>query len=85
MNTRAEIKKFILRGLLLMDGTPMPQTTLVATVKDAIRPDPLQSDVELGLQQLEAEGFISGDRDELTEVVSWTLTTKGTHKAKQLR
>ena len=88
MNTKAEIKQFILRALKRMDGAPMPDVSLIESVSTAVRDAagkrPLVSDINASVRELELGGYIHGDEDELDKSVSWTLTPKGLHKAKQL-
>jgi len=47
-------------------------------------PRPLQSDINEARRELERGGYIQGSRDELDGLVTWTLTEKGRHKAKEL-
>jgi hypothetical protein len=84
MQTKSQIKIFILRALLRMDGLPMVEETLSSAVKLALSPAPVKSEIDTARRELEAEGFISGNRDELLETVTWTLTDKGAHRARQL-
>jgi len=79
-----DIKRFLLRALARTDGLPMPESSLIQAAKDALVPRPLLSDIEQAKRELEADGFTQGTRDELDGSVTWTLTTKGAHKAKQL-
>jgi hypothetical protein len=53
-------------------------------VSQGIVPRPLQSDVNQAKRELESAGYLQADRDELDGLLSWTLTEKGRHKAKQL-
>ena len=79
-----QIKRFILRALLKLEGAPMPGEALDQAVKETLAPRPLQSDIELARRDLEEKKFILGTKDELDGNVSWSLTTKGELKAKQL-
>jgi hypothetical protein len=81
MTLHTSLKIFMLRALLQMSGSPMPQTSLYAAAENAY-PSALQSDMDLARRDLEREGYISGDTDELTSIVTWTLTAKGSHRAK---
>lgn len=84
MTQIAQIKRFVLKALLAMDGMPMPGEALDSAVKSGVVPRPLQSDVEMVKYDLESGGFIIGTKDELDGSLAWTLTTKGALKAKQL-
>ncbi len=84
MNPIPEIKRFLLRALLRLNGLPWPDALLEDAARQGIIPTPLQSDIRQAKRELERAGFIQGDRDELDEVLTWTLTDKGRHKAKQL-
>ena len=35
-------------------------------------------------RELESAGYLQGARDELDDLLTWTLTDKGRHKARQL-
>ena len=62
----------------------MPQGALVQAVKQLARPgQPTTADVEEALKDVEADGYAQGASDDLAET-TWTLTTKGVHKARQL-
>jgi hypothetical protein len=82
ISDRPRIKRFALRALLQMDGTPMPQTTLIDSIQLAV-PNVMESDINTALRELEADQLMSGNKDELIGI-TWTLTDKGLHKAKQL-
>jgi hypothetical protein len=84
MSEITNIKRFILRALLAMQGMPMPGEALDQAVKGAVPPRPLQSDIESARNQLEEGGFIIGTKDDLDGSVSWALTMKGQIRAKQL-
>jgi len=50
-----------------------------------LAPPPLKSDVRIALMGLERDGFIQAARDDLDEaLLTYTLTDKGNHKARQL-
>jgi hypothetical protein len=84
MNPVSDIKRFVLRALLRLNGLPWPDALLEEAVKQAVLPQPLLSEVHQAKRELEAGGFIQGRRDELDGEVTWTLTVKGQHKAGQL-
>ncbi len=48
------------------------------------KPRPLQSDINQAKRELEHDGYLQGNRDELDGLLTWTLTEKGRHKARQL-
>jgi hypothetical protein len=78
------LKKFILLALNACDGMPMPQAALVGAVQNLARPgQPTRADVEDALKAVEAEGYAQGASDDISET-TWTLTTKGVHKARKL-
>ncbi len=79
-----EIKRFVLRAMLRLRGIPWPDALLEDAVCHAIVPRPLLSDIHQAKRELETCGYIQGEVDELDEGVTWTLTTKGRHKARQL-
>lgn len=84
MHTVADIKRFILKALKTW-GLPVPEAELVRTCQGAFTPRPLLSDIHDAFRELEDAEFISGTKDDLDErLVTWTLTVKGQHKAKQL-
>lgn len=84
MNPLSDIKRFVLRALLRLNGIPWPDELLEDAALQGIVPRPLQSDLHQAKRELERAGYIQGSRDDLDERVSWTLTEKGRHKAKQL-
>ena len=83
MNQVSQIKRFVLKALLAMQGMPMPGEALDSAVKNGVPPRPLQSDIELAKNQLEEDRYIIGTEDDFDGVV-WTLTSKGELRAKQL-
>lgn len=84
MNTVADIKKFILK-VLAQWAMPVPDAHLLGAVNTGFTPRPLLSDYHDARRDLEEGGFIQGAKDDLDEsLVTWTLTDKGRHKAKQL-
>ena len=81
----AAIKPFVLRALRRMDGQPFPESSLVQTVQLAFPADNLSLDeTKAVLGDMEAAGFLSAHKDELTNVRLWTLTAKGVARANQL-
>lgn len=84
MNPIGDIKRFLLRALGRLNGVPWPDELLDQAARQGVFPPPLQSDIHQAKRELEADGFLQGDRDDLDGQVTWTLTEKGRHKAKQL-
>ena len=84
MSPISDIKRFVLRALVRLNGIPWPDSLLDDAARQGLLPRPLQSDINQAKRELERAGFIQGNRDELDEVITWTLTDKGRHKAKQL-
>lgn len=84
MNAISDIKRFVLRALGRLNGLPWPDALLDEAARQGVLPRPLQSDISQAKRELEAAGYIQGARDELDDLLSWTLTDKGRHKARQL-
>ncbi len=84
MNPIGDIKRFLLRALWRLDGLPWPDALLDEAARAGVMPRPLQSDINQAKRELERDGFIQGHRDELDGLLTWTLTDKGRHKARQL-
>jgi len=84
MNPLGDIKRFVLRALLRLKGLPWPDPLLDEAARQGLRPRPLQSDINQAKRELERAGFIQATRDELDDTVTWTLTDKGRHKAKEI-
>jgi hypothetical protein len=84
MNPISDIKRFMLRALFRLGGVPWPDALLDEAVRQAVLPRPLQSDINQAKRELEHAGYVQASRDELDDLVSWTLTEKGRHKAKAL-
>jgi hypothetical protein len=85
MSTVADIKRFILRILATFAGQPVKESELIRVVNDGFTRKPLLSDVKDAIRELEAGEFIQGAADDLEpDARTWSLTTKGAHKAKQL-
>jgi hypothetical protein len=84
MKTR--IKRSILAVLHACDGVPMPETALLAAVQCYMRPEPpSDGDVADALMDIEHQRYAAAVTDELTGERTWTLTPKGTHKAREAR
>jgi hypothetical protein len=66
-----------------MDGIPLPEAALVDSIRNACGPA-LDSDITLGIRELESARLIDGNQDDITNVITWSLTDRGQHKAKQL-
>ena len=84
MNPLSDIKRFVLRAMRRLNGIPWPDALLDEAARQALRPRPLQSDINQAKRDLERAGFIQGARDELDDTLTWTLTEKGRHKAKEI-
>ena len=81
---KKHLKQFVLLALRACDGLPMPQSALVQAVKQLARPgEPTTSDVMEAVKDVETEGYAQGASDDISET-TWTLTTKGVHKARTL-
>lgn len=79
-----KIKQFIFRALDQMDGQPMTRASLDASVRLAYGERVLDSDIATAVRDLESQGYISGQREEALDTITWTLTPKGKHKAAEL-
>ena len=84
MNPISDIKRFLLRALGRAGGIPWPDALLDEAARQGILPRPLQSDINQAKRELESAGYIQGARDDLDDLLTWTLTEKGRHKAQQL-
>lgn len=84
MNPVSEIKRFLLRALWRLNGLPWPDPLMDEAARQGLVPRPLQSDINQVKRELEAAGYIQGERDDLDDLLTWTLTEKGRHKARQL-
>jgi hypothetical protein len=84
MNPISDVKRFLLRALFRLNGVPWPDALLDDAVRQGLLPRPLQSDINQAKRELESACYIQGSRDELDDLLTWTLTDKGRHKAKQL-
>ena len=84
MNPVSEIKRFLLRAFYRLEGVPWPDALMDDAARQGVVPRPLHSDIHQAKRELEAAGYIQGSRDELDDLLTWTLTDKGRHKAKQL-
>ena len=65
MSPISDIKRFILRALVRLNGIPWPDPLLDDAVRQGVLPRPLQSDINQAKRELERAGFIQGNRDEL--------------------
>ncbi len=84
MDTISEIKRFVLRALGRLNGIPWPDDVFEDMARTGVVPEPLLSDVRQAKRELEHDGYIQADRDDFDDQVTWTLTSKGRHKAQQL-
>ena len=84
MNPISDIKRFLLRALGRANGVPWPDALLDEAARQGIMPRPLQSDLNQAKRELESAGYLHGARDELDDLLTWTLSDKGRHKARQL-
>ena len=83
---KAKIKRSILAVLHACDGVPMPETALLSVVRLHARPErPTDGDIADALKDIEEQRYAAAVTDELTGEQTWTLTPKGTHKARQER
>ena len=82
---RAKLERLILLAIHACDGMPMPEGALISAVQGLARPlAPTYADVIEALRDVEAAGFVAGASEPLMDT-TWTLTTSGMHKARQLR
>jgi hypothetical protein len=84
MNPISDIKRFVLRSLFRLSGVPWPDPLLDDAARQGVFPRPLQSDINQSKRELESAGYIQGFGDEFDDQLTWTLTEKGRHKARQL-
>jgi len=84
MDPIPDIKRLLLRALFRLKDIPWPDALLDDVARQGVLPRPLQSDINQAKRELECAGYIQGSRDELDNLLTWTLTEKGRHKAKQL-
>ena len=84
MDPVPDIKRFLLRALARFDHHPWPDTLLDEAARQAVVPRPLQSDINQAKRELERAGYLQACRDDLDDQLTWTLTDKGRHKARQL-
>jgi hypothetical protein len=80
---KAEIKIFLLRALREAGGQPMTEPALVAAAQ-AVYPECLVSTVREALRGLESDGYLAAVPDDLTGLVNYGLTRRGTVRAAQL-
>ena len=84
MSPTSNIKRFVLRALGRLNGLPWPDALVDEAARQGIMPCPLQSDINEAKRELEMAGYIQGARDDVDDLLTWTLTDKGRHKARQL-
>jgi DNA-binding MarR family transcriptional regulator len=84
MNPIPDIKRFLLRALWRLNGLPWPDALMDEAARQALVPRPLDSDIHQAKRELERAGYLQASRDEFDDTVTWTLTDKGRHKARQL-
>lgn len=85
MNKKTDLQIAVLKALEACDGVPMPEGALVSAVCIGVRQlNPKPAEVLAAVAAMEAIGFVQGLEDALIGK-SWTLTEKGSHRAKQLR
>lgn len=84
MSDRGQLKRLALRALLTMDGVPLPDASLRDHIRNVAPEDALESEITQAMRELEAVRLVCGNRDEVTGRLTWTLTDRGAHKAKQL-
>lgn len=86
MSMVADIKRFILRALKPMEGQPMSELALDDAVRMQCAKAPMQHEITEARMDLEREGYIHGQRDDLDpNLNTWTLTPKGEHRAALLK
>jgi hypothetical protein len=84
MSAHVHIRLQLLRSLRAAGGEPMPENALVDAAQFLVRPTPGAGDVLAELGDLERAGFVVSQLDMFTNVRSYTLTTAGELKAKEL-
>jgi hypothetical protein len=84
MNPVSDTKRFVLRALWRLNNVPWPDGLLDEAIKQGVLPRPLQSEIAQAKRELETAGYIQGQRDDLDGMLTWTLTGKGRHKAREL-
>lgn len=84
MNPTAALKRFVLQAMLRLNRIPWPDPLLDEAARHGVIPRPLQSDINQAMRELETDGYIQGNRDDLDGLLTWTLTDKGIHKARQI-
>lgn len=80
---KARIKHFVLLALDRAAGQPMTESALISAVM-VVMPECLVTEVRQCLGELEADRYLVAVRDELTGLVNFGLTLKGSTKAKTL-
>lgn len=84
MSEHDNIKLFVFKTLRAMDGVPISDDQLVATIQVLISPKPTLSAINTATEEMESYGFLSATRDDVFKNKTWTLTVRGKHKASQL-
>jgi len=83
---KSKLKRSLLAVLHACDGLTMPETALLSAVHLHARPErPSDGDIIDALHDIEIKGFAAAVTDELTNERTWTLTAKGTHRAREMR
>ena len=83
---RPILKRGCLITLNAWEGMPMPECALLSGMAAHARPyQPTLADCREALLDCEAEGFVIGELDTFDQSRTWSLTDKGTHKARSLR
>ena len=83
---KSKLKRSLLAVLHACDGLPVPETALLSAAHLHVRPErPSDSDILDALHEIESKSYAAAVTDELTNERTWTLTAKGTHKARQMR
>lgn len=80
---KPQIKRFILISLQEMDGIPMTSRAMEDQVRITF-PGVHTSDILDARRDLETNGYVCGNTNTAIGTVTWTLTEKGQHAAKQL-
>jgi hypothetical protein len=84
MTFAQQLQRRALLSLLAMDERPMPEDALIDAIRLEIRPRPTLSDAQLAVQHLERLKLVQGVTDPIMGV-TYTLTTAGAHKAREIQ
>jgi len=79
---RTKIKRFALRALERMSGTPLTGDSLMDSISTAL-PESTATEQTASIRELECAGLIASDKQELLGL-TYTLTPKGRHVLWQL-